>query len=43
MQAYWYDISTGGLFPETYPASTGVFSAVDYLAETPPAWYVASP
>lgn len=43
MQAYWYDIATGGLFPEVYPASTGVFSALDYLAETDPAWYVASP
>ena len=43
MQAYWYDISTGGLFPEEYPASTGVFSVIDYLAETDPAWYIASP
>jgi len=43
MQAYWYDISTGGLFPEAYPTSTGVFSAIDYLAETIPAWYEASP
>lgn len=43
MQAYWYDIATGGLFPESYPASTGVFSVLDYLPETDPAWYVASP
>jgi len=43
MQAYWYDVATGGLFPEVYPASTGVFSVLDYRAETDPAWYVASP
>jgi hypothetical protein len=43
MQAYWYDIATGGIFPEKYPSSVGVFSALNYTPEVTPSWYQAPP
>jgi hypothetical protein len=43
MQVYWYDIATGGLFPEVYPSSCGVFSALDYQPEVTPDWYQPVP
>lgn len=43
MQAYWYDIATGGVFPEKYPSSVGVFSALNYTPEVTPSWYQAPP
>jgi len=29
---YWYDLRTGGFFPETYPAACGVYSIFHYAA-----------
>lgn len=43
MQAYWYDIATGGIFPEEYPSSTGVFSALNYAPEVTSNWYQPPP
>jgi hypothetical protein len=42
-KAYWYSLVTGGLFPEKYPPSCGVFCAMNFLPETVPSWYVAAP
>jgi hypothetical protein len=33
--AWWYDLRTEGLFPDSYSADHGVFSAVFYQAEDP--------
>ncbi len=32
---YWYDLRTSGFFPESFPASCGVFSSVPYEAIDP--------
>ena len=32
---YWYDLRTGGFFPESYPDECGVFSACHYQATNP--------
>jgi hypothetical protein len=32
---YWYDLQTGGFFPETYPDECAVYSMVNYSAQTP--------
>ncbi len=32
---YWYDLRTGGFFPESYPDECGVFSAFHYQATDP--------
>lgn len=31
---YWYDIRTGGFFPETYPEETAVYSIIYYASDT---------
>jgi len=33
--AWWYDLRTGGLFPDSYSTDHGVFSAVYYQSEDP--------
>ena len=32
---YWYDLRTGGFFPESFPEECGVYSAVHYEATNP--------
>ncbi len=32
---YWYDLRTGGFFPESYPDSCGIYSSVAYEATDP--------